>query len=122
MNCTRQLYKAEPDVVDRKADRQGQTGGEPRQVLVLDQSRAVADAVVHLLRTHGSAVERVASELDAFQRLAALPTVRTLVIAGAGGAGGAVAHFARRVVPGIVVITLNAESAEAGVGAAFLPA
>lgn len=86
---------------------------EAGHVLVLNQDRAVAEAVTDLLRTHGQVVEQVRTEIEAFTRLSALPSVRTLVVAGRspdGGAGEAVAHFARRVVPGIVVITLNAEA------------
>lgn len=93
--------------------RQQPPRGELGHVLVLEQNRAVADAVADLLRTHGLAVEQVRSEFAAFERLAALPSVRTLVIAGRaadGGAGEAVAHFARKVVPGVVVITLNSEA------------
>ena len=47
--------------------------GETGHVLVLDQDRAVAAAVTDLLRTHGLAVERVRTELEALQRLSALP-------------------------------------------------
>lgn len=86
---------------------------ETGHVLVFDQDHAVAAAVADLFRTHGLAVERVRTEFEAVQRLSALPTVRTLVVAGRSadaGAGEAVAHFARRVVPGVVVITLNSES------------
>lgn len=99
--------------MDREAGQPSAARGEVKHVLVLDHDHAVTEAVAALLRNHGLAVECVRSEFEAFQRLAALPTVRTLVVAGKSidaGAGEAVAHFARRVVPGIVVITLNAET------------
>ena len=96
--------------MERKAGQPSEAREQMKHVLVLDQDPAVAAAVVDLLRTHGLAVERVRNELEAFQRLASLPTVRTLVIAGNSGAGGPVAHFARRVIPGVVVITLSAEA------------
>ncbi|CAN7188853.1 hypothetical protein LJR219_000424 [Phenylobacterium sp. LjRoot219] len=99
--------------MDRKAGTQSAGGGPLKHVLVFDQDPAIAEAVIDLFRTQGLAVERVRTEFEALQRLSSLPTVRTVVVAGrsgAHGAGEAVAHFARRVIPGVVVITLNSEA------------
>jgi CheY-like chemotaxis protein len=108
--------------VERKAGEPTGAREQMKHVLVLDQDPAVAGAVVDLLRTHGLAVERAQTELEAFQRLSSLPTVRTVVIAGRSGAGGPVAHFARRVIPGVVVITLCSEASRAVFSEALLSA
>jgi CheY-like chemotaxis protein len=106
------LHSDGGEIVQQEPSRQP-ARDEAGHVLVLDQDHAVAEAVTDLLRTHGLAVEQVRTEFEALQRLSALPTVRTLVVAGRSadaGAGESVAHFARRVVPGVVVITLNSEA------------
>lgn len=88
-------------------------GQKVELVLVVEGDVAVADGHLRSLGLQPVGVERVHSELEAYRRLACIPTIRTVVIDAAFGGGvGAekVARFARKVIPEVVLFTVDSRS------------
>lgn len=74
---------------------------------------AVADGHLRSLGLQPVGVERVRSELEAYRRLACIPTIKTVVIDVAFGGGDVaekVARFARQVIPEVVLFTIDSRS------------
>jgi len=79
-------------------------------ILVVDDDRAVCEAVCEALRERGATAESSESDADAYRRLSAAPPLDAVVVdvnLGAGTTGFDVARFARRANRRITVVYVS---------------
>lgn len=93
-------------------------------VLVVDGDPAIGKLVCEALTAHGLGAERVQTDLAAYRRIPALPTLNALILdvpLGTEVAGFDVARFARQVIPEVALFFIGGRVTQAALRAQGIP-
>lgn len=98
--------------------------GAMGRILIVEDDRALCALLADVLGDEGLEVACAHEDSTAYALIPTLPTFRALVVdvdLGPGPTGFDVAHFARRVIPGVLVIYISGATSNASLDAYGVP-